>query len=299
MLDRLRGVFPPIPTPFDRSTGDLDERALSANVARWMTSGLTGVLALGSNGETGALDEGECDRVVAVVRAALPAGRVLIVGTGRESTRATIRASERAAARGADAVLVRTPSYFGAHMTVEALAAHFRAVADAAPVPVLLYNLPAATGVTLSVPLVSALAEHGNIIGMKETSPELERLGECVQLRGGMFAVLCGWAPVAYPALASGAVGAILAVANVVPDACVTLFDLVRAGRHVEALALQRRLTPLAQLVTSVYGVAGLKLALELAGFAGGPVRGPLLPPPEAARTAIAQALAPFGSMME
>lgn len=191
-------------------------------------------------------------------------------------------------------MLVRTPSYFKSQMTADALVAHFRAVADASPVPVLLYNLPGVTGITLTVPIVAALADHPNIVGMKETSPELERLGQCVQLRDRTFAVLCGWAPVAYPALASGAAGAILAVANVLPAECVSLFELARTGRHAEALALQQRLTPIAQLVTSVYGVAGLKLALEMRGFHGGPVRGPLQPAPAQARDAIARALAEF-----
>lgn len=294
MLNRLHGIFPPIPTTFDPATGDLDEQAVAANVRRWMKTGLAGVLALGSNGEAGSLDEAEGDRLVAAVREEVPRDRMLLVGTGKESTRATVRATARAAALGADAVLVRTPSYFKAQMTTEALLAHFRAVADASPVPVLLYNLPGVTGITLTVPIVAALAEHRNIIGMKETSPELERLGQCVQLNGGQFTVLCGWAPVAYPALMSGAAGAILAVANVLPDACVSLFELTRAGRHDAAIALQRRLTPIAQLVSSVHGVAGLKCALDARGFHGGPVRGPLLPASADARDAISRTLAQF-----
>ncbi len=294
MLHRLQGIFPPIPTPFDPSTGDIDERALAANVRRWMGTRLAGVLVLGSNGEAALLDDDENDRLVAAARPEVPADRLLLVGTGRESTRATIRASCQAAAQGADAVLVRTPSYFKSQMTPDVLIAHFRAVADASPVPVLLYNLPGVTGITLTVPIVAALADHPNIAGMKETSPELERLGQCARLRDGAFAVLCGWAPVAYPALVSGAAGAILAVANVLPAECVSLFELTRAGRHAEALALQQKLTPIAQLVTSIHGVAGLKLALEMRGFHGGPVRAPLQAAPAQARDAIARALAEF-----
>ena len=294
MLDRLRGVFPPIPTTFDPATGEVDERAVAANVRRWMKTGLAGVLALGSNGEAGSLDEAEGERLVAAAREEVPRDRTMLVGTGKESTRATIRATARAAALGADAVLVRTPSYFKAQMTTEALLAHFRAVADASPFPFLLYNRPCVTGITLTVPIVAALAEHRNIIGMKETSPELERLGQCVQLNGGRFAVMSGWAPVAYPALVSGAAGAILAVANVLPDACVSLFELTRAGRHDAAIALQRRLTPIAQLVSSVHGVAGLKCALDVRGFHGGPVRGPLLAASAEAREAITRTLAQF-----
>lgn len=292
MRDRLTGVFPPMPTPFDRASGDVNRAALARNVRRWMTTRLAGVLALGSNGEAALLDEDESDAVVATTREAMPRDRLLLVGTGRESTRATIDASKRAASQGADAVLVRTPSFFKGQMTPPALIDHFTAVADASPVPVLLYNLPGVTGVTLTWPIVSKLAEHPNVAGMKETSPELERLGQFVTLRGGTFAILCGWAPVVYPALVSGAAGAILAVANVLPDECVALFEAVAAGRHDQARAMQRRLTTIAQLVTTVHGVAGLKVALDLAGYDGGVVRAPLQPLAAAAKDEIAAAFA-------
>jgi 4-hydroxy-2-oxoglutarate aldolase len=287
----MHGVIPPIPTTFD-ADGHVDPIAIRANVARWMTTGLAGVLALGSNGEASLLDEDESDRVVAAAREAVPADRVLLVGTGRESTPATIRATRRAAGLGADAVLVRTPSYYKAQMTPEALLAHFRHVADASPVPVLLYNLPGVTGVVLTPALVAALAEHPNIRGIKETSPDLERLGQFTALRTDRFAVFCGWAPVVYAALASGAAGAILAVANVLPDECVALYDHVRHGRHQEALGVQRRITPLAQLVTTGYGIAGLKAALGAAGYHGGAVRPPLLPLSARGRDEILAAMA-------
>jgi 4-hydroxy-2-oxoglutarate aldolase len=177
-------------------------------------------------------------------------------------------------------------------MTAEALLAHFTAVADGSPVPVLLYNLPGVTGISLTLPVVTTLARHPNIVGMKETSPDLERLGQFAAIGGG-FRVLTGWAPVVYPAVVSGATGAILAVANVKPGACVALYDAARAGRHAEALALQRAITPLAQLVTSVHGVAGLKAALDMEGYHGGPVRPPLLPASARAREDIAASLKP------
>lgn len=287
----LRGILPPIPTTFDAS-GQVDRAGIADNVRRWASTGLSGVLALGSNGEASLLDEDESDVVLNVVREALPSGRVLLAGVGRESTRATIAAAKRASHSGADAVLVRPPSAFKSQMTPDALVAHFTAVADASPVPILLYNLPSPTGITLTVPIVARLAEHPNVIGMKETSPELERLGQFVALRPESFFVLCGWAPVVYPALVSGAAGAVLAVANVVPEICVSLYEHVAAGRHNAALSLQRDLTPLAQLVTSVHGIAGLKVALDVAGYHGGAVRPPLLPVPAKAREEIAAALA-------
>jgi 4-hydroxy-2-oxoglutarate aldolase len=288
---RLRGIFPPIPTVFT-SSGDVDPARTASNVSRWMATGLSGVLALGSNGEATSLDESESDRVVAAVRDAVPRSRLLIAGTGRESTRATIDACRRAGALGADLVLVRPPSYFKNQMTNEALIAHFRQVADASPVPILLYNLPA-TGVTLTLPVVSAMAQHPNVAGMKETSPELERLGQFTAI-GGRFRVLSGWAPVIFPAISIGAAGGILAVANVLPDECVTLFQLASEGRHADALTLQRTITPLARLVSSVHGIAGLKHALDLIGYAGGEPRSPLRPLADGPRHEIAQALEAF-----
>jgi len=289
----LSGVFPPLPTTFD-TNGDVDVRAISANVDRLMTTGLAGVLALGSNGEAGLLTETEGDSVVEAVRRSVPDHRVMLVGVGRESTRATIDAAKRAAALGATAVLVRPPSYFKAQMTPDALITHFRAVADASPVPVLLYNLPGPTGIILTMPIVSTLADHPNVAGMKETSPELERLGQCVTLRNGAFPVFSGWAPVVYPAVVTGAAGGILAVANVLPNECVTLVQYARDGRHQEALVLQRRITQLAQLVSSVHGVPGLKYAMDVFGFSGGPVRAPLQPLTDRAREEVTRALAPF-----
>jgi 4-hydroxy-2-oxoglutarate aldolase len=286
----FRGVYPPIPTSFD-AAGNVDARAIGENVTRWMRTGLRGIVALGSNGEAALLDEDESDAVVRAVRASMPDDRVLIAGTGRESTRATIAASRRAAASGAQAVLVRTPSFFKSQMTADALIAHYTALADACPVPVLLYNLPGVTGISFTPAIVAKLAEHPNITGMKETSPDIERLAQFVSVTPSDFEVFCGWAPVAYPAMAVGAAGAILAVANVAPDACVTLFEHVADGRHKEAAALQQRLTPLAQLVTATYGVPGLKVALELTGYHGGAARPPLLPAPAKARAEITAAL--------
>jgi 4-hydroxy-2-oxoglutarate aldolase len=293
----LHGIFPPIATTFT-SSGDVDTRAIGANVQKWMRTRLAGILALGSNGEAPLLDEDESERVIAAVREAVPRDRVLLAGTGRESTKATIAATRRAASLGADAVLVRTPSTYKNQMTADALVAHYRAVADASPVPVLLYNLPGVTGIVLTPAIVATLAAHPNVTGLKETSPDLERLSQFTQI--GQLAVMCGWAPVLFPALMAGAAGGILAVANVLPNECVELFEHHRQGRFEEARTLQRRLTPLAQLVTATYGIAGLKVAMDLAGYQGGPVRTPLLAVSPQARAQIEAALtAVHGAVLE
>ncbi len=285
-----------MPTVFD-AAGDVDTAAFRFNVERWMRTELIGVLALGSNGEAPLVDEHESDRVIAAAREAMPAGRTLLAGTGRESTRQTIAASRRAAALGADAVLVRTPFFFKGQMTTDALIAHYTAVADGSPIPVLLYNMPGVTGVTLTPPVVGALARHPNIIGVKETSVELERLGQFVATAPDGFTVLCGAAPVIYPALVSGAGGGILAAANVVPDLFTRLAAHARAGRHAEALRLQQQVTPFARLVTSVHGVAGLKAAMDIAGYRGGNPRAPLAPATAAATAEIRAALAALSSL--
>lgn len=271
----IRGIFPPVPTPFD-ADGEIDREALRAQLRRLSRSPLAGALVLGSNGEAGLLDESEADAIVDTARAEVPRDRVLLVGTGRESTRGTIAACRRAAELGADAVLVRAPSFFKGQMTPEVLETHYRAVADASPAPVLLYNVPGMAGFSFTLPFVRALAEHPNVIGMKETSNDLERHAQFAMASPGRFAVLSGWAPVAYPAWVMGASGAIIAVANILPDVCVTLWNHFVAGRHDEARELQRRLLRIAQLVSSVHSVAGLKCALDLLGYPGGPVRPPL-----------------------
>ncbi len=292
----LRGVFPPVCTPFRDDA--LDLRALQDNIRRYLQVPLRGIVVLGSNGEAPYLDEEESVRVVAAAREVVPRDRLLIAGTGRESTRAAMAATRRAAAAGADAVLVRTPSYFKREMTTDAFVRHYTAVADASPVPVLLYNYAALTGVNLPVAAVAALARHPNIAGMKESSGDVGQIADVVEETPEDFAVLAGSGPAFYAALAVGAVGGILALATVVPNLCVELFTLAREGRHPEALALQRRLVPLARAITTRYGVPGLKVALALAGYAGGEPRAPLLPAPDEAREVIGRQLLELGVLV-
>src|SRR5262245_12013648 len=270
-------VFPPMATPF-AADGAVEASAIAANVEKWIRAGTGGVVALGSNGEAPLLDDEEADRVVAAAREAVPRDRLLVVGTGRESTPATIAASRRAAALGADAVLVRTPSYYKGRMTNEALARHYSMVAEASSVPVLLYNYPAVSGINLAPALVALLSQHPNITGMKETGSDAAQVGAFVDAAAPSFSVIAGSAPPFYPALCMGAVGGILAVACVVPEICVQLFQHFRAGRHGEARELQRRITPLARMVTAEFGVPGLKAAMTLAGYHGGMPRLPLSP---------------------
>jgi 4-hydroxy-2-oxoglutarate aldolase len=272
----LHSVFPPMPTPF--KDGEVDAAAIRSNVRKWIAAGLGGVVTVGTNGEAVLLDDDEADRVIEAARREVPANRVLIAGAGHESTRATIAAARRAAAAGADAVLVKTPSVYRGHVTADGLVSHYTAVADASPVPVLLYNFPASTGVNLAPDTVARLAAHGNIIGMKETSTDGAQFADLSAAVPETFTVLCGAAPGLFAALCAGAKGAIVAVSALLPSICLELLAHARAGRHDEGLALQRRITPLGRAVTTMYGVPGLKAALDMSGYCGGTPRPPLLP---------------------
>ncbi|MBZ5560522.1 MAG: dihydrodipicolinate synthase family protein [Acidobacteriia bacterium] len=287
----LAGVFAPIPTPFDEQDR-VDTTRLRAAIDRWMKIPLTGLVVLGSNGEAVLLDEFESDQAIVAAREAVPKGRGFIVGTGRESTQAAVRAAKRAAEHGADAVLVRTPGFFKPQMTNDAFVRHYTAVADASPVPVLLYNFTALTGVTLQPAAVAKLATHPNIIGMKESGGDAGQINDLVSATPDDFRILAGSAGTFYASLCVGAIGGILALACVVPDACMRLFELTRAGKHKEALALQRQLVPLSKLLGQAYGVPGLKAAMSLIGYDVGVPRPPLTPVPEAAVKALRDAIA-------
>src|SRR3954465_3661982 len=273
---RFDSVFPPMPTPF--RDGDVDTSAIAFNVGKWMHAGLGGIVPLGTTGESGLLDDRESDQVLAAVRESVPGDRVLIAGTGRESTRATIAATRGAAALGADAALIRTPSFFKTMSTPALLVRHYTAVADASPIPILLYNFPNATGVAFSADSASRLAEHKNIVGMKESGTDAAQFAQFVDIAPPSFAMLAGTGTVFYPDLCLGAIGGILAIAAVAPEICLRLLRAVQQDRHQDARQLQKRMAPLARLVTSGFGVPGLKAALDLAGYKGGTPRAPLAP---------------------
>ncbi len=277
----LRGVIPPLVTPF-RADGSLDLASFEDDVEALAAHDLAGFLVLGSNGEAGSLDDEEKATLVTAVRRRVP-GRFLLVGTGMESTRATVALTRKVADLGADAVLVLTPHYYKARMTPDALRRHFEAVADASPVPVYLYSVPAFTGLPWPPGLGSALAPHPRIAGMKESSGDVALLARIVSSVPDRFEVACGNALVFYPALCLGAVGGVLAVANCVPRAATALYRAFVAGDHACARRIQEAILPLATSISTSYGVAGLKVAMRLAGMKGGEVRSPLLAAPPSA----------------
>lgn len=293
-MHRFAGIYTPLATPF-AADGSLDVRGLARNVERYLRSPLTGLVVLGSNGEAPQLEEHEADLAIETVREAMPKDRPLLAGTGRESTAATIAATERAARLGVDAVLVRTPSFYKGQMTTDAFVKHYTQVADRSPVPVLLYNVTIYTGVNLLPDAIGILSQHPNIVGIKETNSDMVQFGEYLARAGDGFTVLAGSGATYFSALMLGAHGAILAVAGVAPDLCVEIFTAVREGRIDEARKMNRQLAPLSKLVGATYGVPGLKAALTLLGFDGGLPRPPLQPVGQQAVDAIREQLSELG----
>jgi 4-hydroxy-2-oxoglutarate aldolase len=289
----LTGVFAPLPTPFDQN-GSVDLVRLRTAMPHWLRSPLAGFVVLGTNGEAGLLTDAESDTVIGAARELVPSGRWLLAGTARESTAACIEASRRAAHLGADAVLVRTPCFFKGLMNDAALERHYVAVADASPVPVLLYNFAAATGVNLSSAAVARLAQHPNIVGIKESGSDIAQVADLVASASPAFSVLAGSASTFYAALTVGVSGGILALAALLPDACARLLRLVREGQFDSARRLQRQLLPLARLISTSHGVPGLKAALQLSGVDVGYPRLPLSPVPESVIATLHTALTEF-----
>jgi 4-hydroxy-2-oxoglutarate aldolase len=274
---KLSGVLPPIATPFQ--DGKLALGKLEENFQKWNKTGLSGYLVLGSNGEAVYLSEKEKIKVIEVSREAIPKSKIMLVGTGMESTQETARFTNQAAKLGANGALVVTPSYFKGSMKPQILYEHFISVAESSRIGILLYNVPQFTGINMEPELVAKLSEHPNIIGIKDSSGNIGQLSEIIHLSQKGFVIFVGSAPVFFPALCVGAVGGILAVAQVAPQVCVNILNLFRKGKMDEARALQSRLTPLAKAVTTKYGIGGLKMALDMAGYFGGNPRPPLMRP--------------------
>jgi 4-hydroxy-2-oxoglutarate aldolase len=290
----LRGVFPPIPTPFD-GEGQVHLEALADNLQRWNGYDLAGYVVLGSNGEAAYLTEEEKVPVWKAARSAIPSSKLMIAGTGCESTEGTIHLTALAADAGADAALVLTPHYFAGQMTRDSLLRHYRSVADASPIPVLLYNVPKFTNVDMDAATIAQASPHPNIVGIKDSSGNIAKLADVVRLAEPGFQVLAGTGGLFFAGLSLGAVGGVLAVANVAPRESVELYELYQAGEWEKAAVLQRRLLPVNAAVTTRFGVPGLKAALDMLGYYGGPVRPPLLDLGESDRETVRGVLSEAG----
>jgi 4-hydroxy-2-oxoglutarate aldolase len=293
---RLSGVLPPVPTPFDEK-GNADLDGLTENILKLNGTGLAGYIVMGSNGEAVHLSADERGAVIERVRLAADKGssNIVVAGVNELSTWAAIDATKKAAARGADAALVVTPYFYKNAMSQSVLANHFLAVADASPIPVLIYNVPANTGVTIDPDTIASLSRHENIAGVKDSAGNMAAISATAAATPDGFSVLCGNAGIFYPALVMGVSGAVLAVACIAPAACVEIFESATSGNHERARELQRRIAPVSQIITAGLGVPGLKAALSLAGYRGGYPRAPLMPVAEAETLKIRRVMAESG----
>lgn len=270
------GVFPALTTPF-ASDGSVSLADLKHNIQRYNATDLAGYVVIGSTGESVLLKQAEVEGILVTVKETAGQAKKLIAGTGAESTAETIERTKRAADLGYDAALVKTPYYYKPSYKPEVLVAHYRRVADESPIPVLLYSVPQFTGIALESPEVVLLAQHSNIIGIKESSGNVQRVAEIIAGAPPSFQVLVGAAPTVYPSLVLGARGAILALASALPEKCVALFELVRQGHHEKVRELQAVLARASKHILSEFGIAGLKHVMDQRGFRGGIPRLPLL----------------------
>jgi len=294
MTRRLEGLFAPITTPFDPASGDVAPVLLRDNTRMLLEAGVDGIVVAGSTGEAALLSEDEYRGLVRWLRDVVPEDRWLIAGAGRESTRATIAACRTAGDEGADAVLVRAPAYYGSTLSPAALTEHFRRIADASPLPVLLYNIPKYTKVTIPEAAFAALADHENVLGAKDSSGDLKQFAAYRNAAPGWTMVI-GSGLRYYAALELGAAGGILAVANFAFREAMRLRDAFAAGDRATAGAIQEVLGPLHQQIVQGFGPPGIKVAMDVVGLAGGPVRPPLADIGPREREQIAQLLSSAG----
>lgn len=281
MARRFGGVMGPLATPFNADES-LDVAGFEANIRAHLATGLHGVLVAGSTGEAALLDEGERRQLVEAARRLVPPDRILLAGTGAESTRQCIERCRDAATAGADAVLVVSPHYYSSAMSPAALSAHFQRVADQSPVPVLLYNIPKYAHFRLEPELIAELSRHGNIVGMKDSAGDMTYFARYLESQADTFDVLTGHGGTFSTALQLGAQGGILAVALFAPELALEVWNAAREGRFDDSETAQQPLIPMAAEIVARMGVPGVKAAMDRVGLKGGHVRLPLLPVPAA-----------------
>ncbi|MGH9407526.1 MAG: dihydrodipicolinate synthase family protein [Terriglobia bacterium] len=290
ITEGLSGIIPPLATPFNRR-GGLDEGGFRANLARYTGAGLSGVLTSGTTGEAAFLTEDERLWLVDLARPIIKAPQILIAGTGLESTARTLKLSREAIARGADAVLILPPAYYKSAMKPEILERHFLAVADGARRPVLIYSIPQCTGFAMDAAMLGRLSRHPNIPGMKESSGNLDFVRAVLSKARKGFRLMIGSAAALRAGFELGAAGAVLSQANFDPLICVAAYEALARGDSRAAENLTKRLAIMMERITGPFGVAGIKAALDLSGYHGGPPRAPLMEVSPANRRKIAAAL--------
>jgi 4-hydroxy-2-oxoglutarate aldolase len=288
---RFEGVFAALTTPF-APHGSVALDRLGENIARYNRTHLRGYVVVGSTGESVLLGPEEIDRIWGTAREFAAPGKLLIAGAGVDSTSETIARACRAADLGYDAVLIKTPHYFKALLTPVALERHYIAIADASPVPVLIYSIPQYTGILVTAEWVARLAEHPNIIGVKESSGNVQLAADIVRLSPPEFSTLVGSAGTLFPSLLLGAAGGVLALACFLPEAAAEIYEAVRAGDAARASRLQFALLSASRKIAGELGPTGVKYAMDCVGYYGGNPRPPLLPLTEEQKRTVQTVLA-------
>ena len=270
----FKGIFTPLTTPYDND--QISSEKLRENIEKYNDYDLSGYLVLGSTGESVFLSDMESEELVKAAKKAAAPDKTIIVGTAKESTQLTLEFTNRMADKGADAALIRTPSYMKSLMDKEALRTHFLTIADAAKIPILIYHIPRSTGLTISSKLIADLSEHPNIAGLKDSSGNMAFLGETIPQLHPSFDLLLGAASIFLPGLIMGASGGIITLSSIAPSQCLRLFSLYHEKKWEEAVKLQFELIPLNKAIIETYGIPATKYALDLLGYHGGPCRPPL-----------------------
>lgn len=282
---QLDGIIPPITTPF-LPNGEVHYAALRQNISKYRSAGLRGFVVAGSTGEAAMLGREEKQKLFQAVRESAE-DNLLIAGVGSESVRETLELIRNAGEWKYAAALVLTPHYYRSQMArPESQLTFFRAVADSSPLPIIVYNYPQVTGIDLPLDVISELSEHPNIVGMKESSADLERIGKLVSTLPSTFDILVGASGKYHESLRLGVRGGILAVANAFPHAALLIHERYRSGDVSGSDVLQKKIAEAAG-VAPQFGIQGLKYAMDLNGYFGGECRLPLLPPDEQARCEI------------
>jgi 4-hydroxy-2-oxoglutarate aldolase len=291
---KLNGIFPPLPTAFDANE-NLAPSKMKLNIENLCKFDLSGFLILGSNGELVCLSEQEKVKVYETTREAIPSDKIMLAGTGGQSTRETIILTKAADKAGADAALVLNPFYYKGLMTKEALIYHYHAVADSSEIPVIIYNMPANSSLDMSQEIIAAIADHPNIIGLKDSGGNVTKMGDIKRMCKPDFQILAGSAGFLLPALSIGAVGGILALANIAPQHCLNIFHAFQEGDLEKARKIQLKVIPLNASITSKWGIPALKFVLDQIGMYGGPARKPVLPVNEEIKMQLGQMVKEFG----
>lgn len=294
-VDRLAGLFIPIVTPFDATTGDIAPIHFRANIRKWIEEPIDGYVLFGSNGEGALLDDDEKIRLTAFARELIPSGLPLVVCVSGESTRAVIAEAKRLAREGAEYLLVSPPSYFGSVLPPSALADHYKRAADESPVPIIVYHIPKNTHVVIEPGLMAEIVRHPNIVGLKDSSGDIKRFADYSNTCDKRCRLFIGSGALLYTALELGAVGAIIGIGQFAPRFAAQIIEKFRAGDATAAGSMQQRLVPVHKEIVAAHGPVGSKAALDLVGYTGGAPRPPLRPLSDKERRRVAQVLQEAG----